>query len=60
MVIEENKLGKSKEKCIKLYKLVLRSSKKGFLGGAVVKNLPGNTGDTRDTGSILGLKDSLE
>ena len=26
----------------------------GFPGGAVVKNLPGNTGDTRDTGLIPG------
>ena len=27
----------------------------GFPGGSVVKNLPANSGDTRDTGSILGL-----
>ena len=26
----------------------------GFPGGAVEKNLPANTGDTRDVGSILG------
>ena len=26
----------------------------GFLGGSVVKNLPANTGDTRDMHSILG------
>ena len=28
---------------------------RGFPGGAVVKNLPANGGDTRDTGSITGL-----
>ena len=27
----------------------------GFLGGAVVKNLPANTGYTRDADSITGL-----
>ena len=27
----------------------------GFPGGTVVKNLPANTGDTRDMGSIPGL-----
>ena len=27
----------------------------GFPGGAVVKNMPANAGDTRDVGSILGL-----
>ena len=27
----------------------------GFPGGSVVKNLPANTGDTRDAGSIPGL-----
>ena len=27
----------------------------GFPGGAVVKNLPANAGDTRDMGSIPGL-----
>ena len=27
----------------------------GFPGGSVVKNLPANSGDVRDTGSILGL-----
>ena len=27
---------------------------KGFPGGAVVKNLPGNAGDVRDLGSIPG------
>ena len=26
----------------------------GFPGGAVTKNLPANTGDTRDVGSIPG------
>ena len=26
----------------------------GFPGGTVVKNLPANAGDARDTGSILG------
>jgi len=25
-------------------------------GGAVVKNLPANAGDTRDAGSVLGLR----
>ena len=29
---------------------------KGFLGGAVAKNLPANAGDTRDVGSIPGLR----
>ena len=28
--------------------------KRGFLGGSVVKNLPANTGNIKDTGSILG------
>ena len=28
----------------------------GFPGGTVVKNLPANTGDTRDMGSIPGLE----
>ena len=27
----------------------------GFPGGSVVKNFPANSGDVRDTGSILGL-----
>ena len=27
----------------------------GFLGGTVVKNLPANTGDAGDLGSITGL-----
>ena len=27
----------------------------GFPGGAVVKNMPGNAGDTKDVGSIPGL-----
>ena len=27
----------------------------GFPGGSVVNNLPANSGDVRDTGSILGL-----
>ena len=26
----------------------------GFPGGSVVKNLPANSGDSRDTGSIFG------
>ena len=30
----------------------------GFPGGAVVKNLPANAGDARDTGSIPGWEDS--
>ena len=29
-------------------------------GGAVVKNLPANAGDTRDPGSIPGSEDPLE
>ena len=31
----------------------------GFPGGTVEKNLPANTGDTRDMGSIPGLERSL-
>ena len=31
----------------------------GFPGGTVVKNLPANTGDTRDMGSIPGLAKDL-
>ena len=31
---------------------------KGFPGGTVVKNLPTNTGDARDVGSIPGLERS--
>ena len=30
----------------------------GFPGGTVVKNLPANTGDTRDMGSIPGSERS--
>ena len=33
---------------------------KGFPGGAMVKNLPANAGDPRNTGLILGLGDPLE
>ena len=32
----------------------------GFPGGAVVQNLPANSGDTKDVGSILGQEDTLE
>ena len=32
----------------------------GFSGGAVVKNLPANAEDARDTGSIPGQEDPLE
>ena len=32
----------------------------GSLGGAEVKNLPANAGDTRDMSSIPGWKDPLE
>ena len=32
----------------------------GFPGGAVTKNLPANTGDTRDVGSTPGQEDTLE
>ena len=31
-----------------------------FPGGAEVKNLPANAGETRDAGSILGQEDPLE
>ena len=31
----------------------------GFPGGAVVKNLPSNAGDARDTGLIFGSRRSL-
>ena len=31
----------------------------GFSGGAVVKNLPANAGDARDSGLIPGLGGSL-
>ena len=30
----------------------------GFPGGAVLKNLPASAGDTRDVGSISGLRSS--
>ena len=30
----------------------------GFLGGAALKNLPASAGDTRDVGSISGLRRS--
>ena len=32
----------------------------GFSGDTVVKNLPANPGDTRDTGSSVGCEDPLE
>ena len=32
---------------------------KGFPGGSVVQNLPANSGDTRDVGSVPGLRRSL-
>ena len=32
----------------------------GFPSGSVVKNLPANAGDARETGSILDFEDSLE
>ena len=32
----------------------------GFPGGSVLKNLPANAGDARDTGSIPGWEDPLE
>ena len=32
----------------------------GFSGGSAVKNLPANTGDTGDLGSIPGQEDPLE
>ena len=35
---------------------MLKQNKKGFPGGAVVKNLPTNAGDTRDVGCILGSR----
>ena len=48
-----NTVGKNK---ISLFLLILSSyyNKLGFSGGAVVKNLPANAGDTRDMGSIPG------
>ena len=36
------------------YYFYLRNER-GFPGGTVVKNLPANAGDARDTGSISGL-----
>ena len=35
-----------------LFQIILKHE--GFLGGSVVKNLPANTGDARDAGSIPG------
>ena len=32
----------------------------GFLGGAVVENLPANAGDATDVGTIPGSEDPLE
>ena len=32
----------------------------GFPSGSVVKNLPANAGDARETGSILDFEDPLE
>ena len=34
--------------------LLIKINCMGFPGGTVVKNLPANAGDARDTGSILG------
>ena len=36
------------------------SSESDFPGGAVVKDKPTNSGDTRDSGSSLGWEDPLE
>ena len=38
--------------------IILCSNIPGFLGGMSVKNLPANTGDARDVGSIPGLEKS--
>ena len=48
-----NTVGKNK---ISLFLLILSSyyNKLGFSGGAVVKNLPANAGDTGDVGAIPG------
>ena len=44
----------SNDNLIKMTGNLLRS----FLGGSVVKNLPANAGDARDTGSISGSRRS--
>ena len=38
--------------------LLFSNKSKGFPGGAVVKNLPANAGDSRDSGPILGSRRS--
>ena len=40
------------------YFLILCIHELGFPGGTVVKNLPANSGDIRDMGSITGLGSS--
>ena len=40
--------------CVRYYYLCTLKRRWGFPGGAVVKNLPANAGDTRDMGSIPG------
>ena len=40
-------------KCFSIYYFIFII--RGFSGGSVVKNLPANAGDIRDTGSIPGL-----
>ena len=40
--------------CVRYYYLCTLKRRWGFPGGAVVKNLPANAGDTGDTGSITG------
>ena len=38
--------------------LVITTYREGFPGGSVVKNLPVNTGDAGDAGSIPGYKET--
>ena len=42
------------------YNQIQLITKLGFPSGSMVKNLPDNAGDTRDTVSIFVWKDSLE
>ena len=41
--------------CIHIYVYIMSVSVYRLLGGAVVKNLPGSAGDTRDVSLIPGL-----
>ena len=49
---------KSKQSFFKIFYLLLWI--KGFPGGAVIKNMPANTGDAGDVGSVPGLGRSPE